>query len=169
MENAALLDDLFELAIALENAAEDFYRGLARLFSHVPEVARFWKLYADEEGGHARWLVALRTKMDPAQLRQPLDQAGLLVDQARALLQVPPETLLQRVHTLEDAYLTAVAMENGETNTIFTFLVSDYDISHRSRDFLRQQIHNHAEKITTSFPEGYREAEQRRAVKTSGN
>jgi rubrerythrin len=165
MTKASTIGHIFELSIALEQSAEAFYRGLALRFAHEPEVATFWKKYADEEAGHARWLANLRGQLDAARLRQPLDHVDELIDGAYRLLEVPPEKLLAGITNLEQAYRTAAAMESSETNTIFEFLITNYSIASRSRDFLREQIHNHAEKIVQQFPEAFREPAKQREVK----
>ncbi len=41
MSNAESLDTLFKHAIIAEKAARDFYLGLTRKFSHLPEVSNF--------------------------------------------------------------------------------------------------------------------------------
>jgi len=157
------LGQLFELAIALEKTADMFYRGLARRFKHVPEVTAFWTHYADEEAGHARWLDGLRSQLEPAKLRLPIDP--VMIDSATRQLQISPEKMLARITNLEEAYQAAVEAENAETNTIFEFLVTDYSLSHRSRNFLRNQIHVHADRITSEFPASFRDHASRLAVK----
>lgn len=167
MKKAPTIGTIFELAISLEQAAECFYSGLAVRFAHEPQVATFWKKYADEEAGHARWLEKLRTGLDAIQLRQILDGKDEVIDGAYQLLMTSPEELLQGITNLEEAYQTALMLENSETNTIFEFLITDFSVTSQSREFLREQIHNHADKITRHFPEGFRDTSSRRVVRVA--
>ncbi len=67
MSNNATIAELFDLAIAAEQACEALYHGLADRFAHHPAVADFWTAYADEEAGHARWL----ERLSPSSARWP--------------------------------------------------------------------------------------------------
>jgi rubrerythrin len=163
MTTSDTIGHLFELSIALEQTAEMFYRGLAARFAHAPEAAAFWKDYADEEAGHARWLEDLRAQLDESKLRQPANAA--LVDSARRQLKTTPEEALKRITNLEEACQTAIEMENSETNTIFEFLITDYALTNRSRNFLRAQLHNHADKVTREFPAAFQSRMKRLEVK----
>jgi rubrerythrin len=154
---------LLELSIALEQTAEMFYRGLAARFAHAPEAAAFWENYADEEAGHAHWLENLRAQLDESKLRQPANPA--LLDAARRLVSTMPEEALKGITNLEEAYQTAIEMENSETNTIFEMLITDYTITNRSRDFLRAQLHTHADKVTREFPSAFQSRMNRMEVK----
>jgi rubrerythrin len=145
--------ELFEIAIGLERAAEAFYRGLAQIFAHEPDVSLFWKRYADEEAGHARFLESLRGKLSAAQLNRPVDAS--LVESARKQMQNLPAQCLTGIRNLEDAYQKAVEAENSETNSIFEFLVADFALANQSGDFLRHQLHSHVDKLTSSFPSPY--------------
>ena len=66
---------LFDYAIELERAAETLYRQLEKMFAHYPEVALFWKHYADEENGHASYLERIRAGVDADRLSRPADGA----------------------------------------------------------------------------------------------
>ena len=158
----ATINDLFEPAIALEHATEAFYTGLARLFAHEPEAARFWNRYADEEAGHARFLEDLRKKLDESKLRQPAET--WMVESAHAQLKVSPEQLFKGIHNLEEAYQTAVEIENSETNSIFEFLITDFALTNPSGEFLREQLHNHIEKLNSTFPANFQSRMKRLGV-----
>jgi rubrerythrin len=163
MNHPYTIGHLLELSVALEQTAEMFYRGLAARFAHAPEAATFWQEYANEEAGHARWLENLRAQLDESKLRQPADAA--LVDGALRQLKITPEEALKGITNLEEAYQTAIEMENSETNTIFEFLITDYALTTRSRDFLRAQLHNHADKVSREFPSAFQSRMNRLEVK----
>ena len=61
-EKAETVEELFGYAIELERAAETLYKQLQKIFAEYPEVASFWKLYADEEKGHAEYLARVKAK-----------------------------------------------------------------------------------------------------------
>jgi rubrerythrin len=159
------ISELFELAIALEYATEAFYRGLARMFNHEPEVALFWKQYADEEAGHARFLEDLRGKLSESKLRHLADT--WMVESARQQLKNSPGQLLEGIRNLEEAYQTALEIENSETNTIFEFLITDFALTNRAGEFLREQLHSHVDKLNTSFPAEFQGRTKRLTVLAS--
>ncbi|MBN2388036.1 MAG: hypothetical protein JXB85_13545 [Anaerolineales bacterium] len=142
--------ELFELSIALERAAESFYRGLGQLFAHEPEVVNFWQKYEREEAGHARFLEQLVTRVNEEKLRQaaPAD----LLTAARRLLQISPEELLANITNLEEAYQIALQTENAETNLIFEALIADFAVTSQAVTFLKRQLKDHAEGISRDFP-----------------
>lgn len=162
MPETPLTAELFELSIALERAAESFYRALAQMFAHEPEVFRFWKNYADEEAGHARFLEDLRRKLSEAQLSRPVELS--MLETARQQLRYLSGKSLEDLHNLEEAYQAAVEIENSETKTIFEFLGTDFALTRRSGKFLREQLHNHVKKLTAAFPASFRGQLQRLEV-----
>lgn len=153
----------FEVAIAAEKASEDLFRGLARKFSHHEEVAAFWQLYAQEEVQHAEWLQALRDKLTPRQLSQPVDAHTVRVLEKLASYTV--EKGLQRVQDLEDAYQLVSEIENGETNAIFQFLLDNFERDESLRNFLRAQLNEHMTRLAEGFPEKFRGVLNRQSIK----
>ncbi len=154
MSNQATIAALFDLGFALEESAEAFYRRLAEMFAHEAEISRFWKEYADEEAGHARFLRKLHAGLSEEELNRPTD--SLLLENGRQELARISKTPLDAVRTLEDAYHLAVELENNETNAIFEFLVTNCSLKENTGQFLRQQLHQHMAKLTTLFPVRYR-------------
>jgi rubrerythrin len=155
--------ELFEIAIRLERATESFYTGLAQMFAHEPEIAKFWKTYAEEEAGHARFLEDLRGKLTAEQLERPVDAA--LMEIAHRQAQNLPDQCLAEITNLDEAYQKTVEAENSETNTIFEFLAADFSLTNPSGKFLRHQLHSHVEKLTNSFPSPYQSRLKRLEVK----
>jgi len=78
------LENLFELAIALEHASEVFYRGLAVKFSADLELEHFWIRFAAEEAGHARWLEDLLQKNEREQCPETLGAGAKKTIESRA-------------------------------------------------------------------------------------
>lgn len=93
MSDKSTIAKLLELAISVEKAAEELYRGLEVKFAHHQEVADFWRRYAVEEAGHARWLERLRDTLSPEQLSAPADP--LVLKEARKVLQFSIENALR--------------------------------------------------------------------------
>ncbi len=166
MSPDATVDALFEMAIAIERSAETLYRGLQAKFAHIPEVAAFWEMYANEETGHASYLESIRAELSAEQRAHPADPQVL--QDARKMMAFSVEHGLNRIGTLEDAYQIAYEIETSETNTIFEFLITNYTLAQKSRAFLQRQLHQHIDKITAEFPTPYRDAERRRAVTAEG-
>src|SRR5574341_1275625 len=100
MSNENTVAKLLELAIGAEKAAEELYRQLEAKFAHHQDVADFWRGYAAEEAGHARWLEKLRNTQSPAQLSAPPDPS--ILKEAYMLAQFSTEHALKQVKNLED-------------------------------------------------------------------
>ncbi len=161
MKKQSTIATLFELGLSLEQGAESFYRRLAQMFAHEADISLFWKRYANEEAGHARFLKNLRAGLSEAELSRPVD--SLLIKNALKELKRLSGIPLDEIRTLEDAYNLAVELENRETNAIFEFLVTNC-AKEEAGHFLRQQLHNHLDKLTALFPPPYHSKLKRQAV-----
>ena len=150
MPQDATVAELFKLAIDLEKAAEELYRRLESKFAHRQKVADFWKEYATEEAGHAKWLERLRDGSSP----EDLSALGnpLMLEEARKLLQYYTETDLAGIENLRDAYQLADELENSEINAIFEFLVDNFSADEKMQDFLRSLLKDHIAKLMLWFP-----------------
>ncbi len=113
MPDEVSVNQLFDMAIGAERAAEGVYRRLQAMFTPHPDVVRFWSDYAAAEDSHARWLEHIRGTLDAEQLAAPADPHT--VHTAQELLRFPVEQALQGISTLDDAYQLASEMESGET------------------------------------------------------
>ncbi|MFZ5911057.1 MAG: ferritin family protein [Chloroflexota bacterium] len=155
MNNAETVGQLFEYAIALERATETLYGQLERMFAHYPDVARFWKQYADEENGHASYLERIRGGMDAERLSHPAD--GEMLQKARQCLANATQERLKDVKTLDDAHQLATELENSETNAIFEFMVVNFSTDElaKSHRFLRTQLSAHNARLENDFPKPY--------------
>ncbi|MEZ0395569.1 MAG: ferritin family protein [Anaerolineales bacterium] len=162
MQNNSI-EELFHLAIALERAAESFYRGLAAKFESLPEVVVFWRKYEREEGGHARFLEELLGRLSPEKKCQPASIE--LIASARRLLYPSPEALLAGITNLEEAYQGAFEIEHNETNLIFETLITDFAVTSQAVTFLKRQLREHADGLSREFPPPYDSAVVRRTVK----
>ena len=160
------IGELFELSIALEHAAETFYRGLAAKFAGEQEIVLFWKVFEREEAGHARFLETLLERLSEDKLRGPAPAE--LLAAARRLLQVAPESVLATVTNLEEAYRIAIETENSETNLIFEALITDFAITSQAVHFLKVQLKEHADRVQRAFPPRFDSTQARLAVKAQG-
>lgn len=149
------LGELNELTISLAHAAEATYRSLAGMFSHEPEIAQFWNLMAEEEAGHARWLTNLHQNLDEPLRRKRVDPR--FSEGVREALDVPAETRLEKIGNLDEALRMALAFETAETNAVFDFLISDYQLATRAREFLRSQVGIHVERLSKGLPERFQD------------
>jgi rubrerythrin len=154
MSQQTTVNQLFELAIALERAAEALYQGMATRFAHAPEVAKFWQQYAAEEAAHARGLAHIQAELSPERLSKAADAA--MVEQARRQLEISVGTQLNQVGNLEDAYQLANELESAETNAVFEFLIERFSGTQEAQSFVRAQLDSHIGKLMTEFPEPYR-------------
>ena len=149
----ATLADLFSMAIQLEESAQDFYNQLSLLFAGCPDVADYWRQYADEEAEHAGWLDKLRKECSPERLSDPADPFYLVI--ARELLSESLEEALNQVSHLGDAYQLALQIENSETNAIFNFLVENTARDKIASEFLRELVGGHVRRLEHEFPEKF--------------
>lgn len=163
-KNTETVEELFGHAIALERASQTLYMRLQDMFSAHPEVALFWKRYADEEEGHARYLERVKANVDPKRLSQQADE-NMLEKVLHCLERTSPNRLAG-IKTLDDAYELAVELESSETNAVFEFMIMNFStgelaVSHK---FLQTQLSVHATRFETDFPNPYKSKIARQQV-----
>lgn len=155
--------ELFDLAIAAEEAAEELYRHLEARFAPHKDVAAFWRLYAAEEAAHAHWLTRIRNGLTPEQLAASANPQMLRA--ARRGLGVSVEDAVKRIENLENAYQLASEAENSEFNVIFEFLAENFVGDPEVQSFLRAQLRDHISHIMTEFPRRFGDTAIRQAIK----
>jgi rubrerythrin len=155
--------ELFVVAVQLETAAQHFYEGLAEMFGHRPEVARFWRLFAADEVVHGKRLAELEASADARKLSQQAD--ARLLGAGRKLLATPVADLLGRVQNLDDAYQIAHDLESSETNTIFRFLIGEFSQDKRVVANVMRDLDEHLERLMTGLPAPYATQAARAAIK----
>jgi len=163
MSNNDTVAKLLELAIGAEKAAEKLYRQLEAKFAHHQDVADFWRGYAAEEAGHARWLEKLRDRLSPAHLSAPADP--IMLKDAYRLAQFSTENALKQIKNLEDAYQLVNELENSETNVVFEFLITNYSSDTEAQSFLRSQLKDHISRLVVEFPARFRHRASRQATR----
>ena len=149
MHGEETIEQLFELSMAAEKTAGDFYAGLARKFSHLPEVSEFWKEMARDEERHIMGLEAIRDSLTSGQLFVPADQAVL--GAVKNALKFSVKEMLASVRNLDDAYELAHDLENSEVNTVFEFLSTEFRPSRERKEFVRSQVKGHIIKLLSFF------------------
>ena len=162
--NAETVGKLFEHAINLENGAETLYRNFGKIFSHYPEVARFWERYADEEKGHAAYLKRIQAGVDASRLSHPADR--VIFQKVQQCLRDVAQVKLEEIQTLEDAFQLATELENSETNAIFEFIIVNFssDELAKSNQFLRTQLNTHIVRLEDDFPAPYKSKHARESA-----
>ena len=160
--NSDTVAELFELAIAAEKAAEVLYLGFAAKFSHHGDVADFWRGYAGEEVGHARWLERTCENSNREQLSASADP--VILRDARKLLDFSPQNALGEIRNLEDAYQLANELENSEMNVVFEFIITNFSSDETAGSFLRSQLKDHIARLMLEFPARFSHAASRRTV-----
>ena len=160
------VEQLLHVAMKLEEYARLVYDGLAERFSHVPEVARFWRQYAAAEANHKKALEDLRASLSADRAQRAVD--AKLLQSGRRLLAVSVEQLLEPVEDLDSAYELANELEASETNRIFEFLMRELIDQPHALDFLSADLETHVEHLWREFPKPYRTREERQQVKAHG-
>ncbi len=162
MTPADTLSDLFTLAIAAEDAALAFYRELARSFSSVPEVSRFWEDMMRDEAFHIQELTDIRNRLSDQQLREPADPS--IMKKAKDGLQRFGEKLdLKNVTTLDDAYEIACELEYSEINVVVQAMITKLVPFAVKSDFILSQIREHVSKLD-DFSKSISDPERRTAI-----
>lgn len=141
---------LVDLAIQSERIAETLYRRMGVRFHNHPEVENFWRRYAAEEDGHARWLEKLRERAASEKMIQPADP-GILED-ARRAISISVDSLVWSIRTLQDAFEIANELEHSEMNAVFEFLISYFTEDSETQTFLRAQLSEHVGRLMIEFP-----------------
>ena len=160
---ASTVEDLLTLAIQIEKLCERMYRRMEGMFPSEPQVAAFWRNYADEEAGHARWLEKLQTKSTPEQLTQKAD--ATVLSAAERMLEFATTHALKTVNNMEDAYQLATELENSETNVIFEFLIENYADDPATVTFLRLQLQGHMANLEKKIPAQFQSKSARQGLK----
>ncbi len=158
MTGQATVAELFKLAIELEESTQELYRGFETKFSRHQKIADFWKQYAAEEAGHAKWLARLRDSLSAEELSAPADPS--MIETARRMLKSSIKHRLADITNLEDAYELAHELENSETNAIFEFLIVHFSTDEATQDFLRSHLKDHIGKLMLWSPAQFNVAAQ---------
>ncbi len=166
MTKGTTVTDLFALAIAAEETAAEFYRGLVKKFSHESEIADFWQRYVLDEIAHALWLERLRSNLSAERLAEPANFE--ILASAQRALSISVENALSGIHNLEDAYESVNDLENSETNAVFEFLITNFPYDREVLNFLRGQLTDHVNRLIMAFPIRFRDPGARRAVAAQG-
>lgn len=156
------IEHLLEIAIQAERQTEQFYLGLAQMFSRHEEVASFWRTYAAEENGHARWIENLRDRTEPARLSAAADPD--ILEKAERSISVWPEERLAEIKNLQAAFEMANELESSEINTVFDFLIGYFSAEESTKEFLHAQLRQHIQRLMSGFPDAYKLAPLRKAV-----
>ncbi len=144
LENRTL-NDLIDLLIRAETSAQTLYLRLMEAFAHEPDAAEvWWKLGADE-AGHIRLIEQIRNSLSPEQLQSLADP--LWLERARAAARFSPEQTLSRIRTLEDAYQEAHALESGELNAVFEFVMTEYFPKPLRAGFVHKLLREHVDRL----------------------
>lgn len=163
MSNTDTVNELFELAISAELAAEHAYNRLAEMFAYYPEVNVFWKRYADEEVGHANWLKSLRERASAAELAAPADTN--MFGMMHSLRELSVDPLLEKITNLDEAFQLAHDLENSEVNVVFTFLVDHFGADESTQAFIKTHLKNHTNHLLIDLPAQFRGAGARQGIK----
>ncbi len=157
------LAQLFEMAVAAEGKAQQFYEGLAQKFAAHPDAVRIWQRMATEEYGHAMALEAIRRDLTEAQLAEPGNI--VVLERLQRALSLSVEKVLAQIEDLETAYEISSELETTETNAVFEFLIDNFAADPKARSFLRAQLHMHITGLMRDIPEQFGDAHSRRLIK----
>jgi rubrerythrin len=154
-------ETLLELAITAEQKNMEFYQGLSKMFSHLPEVAYFWQGLAMEEIQHTQKLENIRNSLTSDQLSAPADKS--IIEKAEKTIMFSVSDALNSIATLDDAYQTAHDLERSEVNTVFSFITNEFIPGDKQKEFILWQLENHTQKMV-KFPEIFGDSESRKKI-----
>jgi rubrerythrin len=159
------VEEAIDEAIQAEKAAEKFYLGLEIKFCDQPEVAQFWREFAQDETDHIEWLIKFKKRLSKRKLKKMVDR------QTHKLLNVgylfSAEKALEEVNNFADAFELVIDLENGETNAIFRFLLDNFEMDKHIHSYLSAQLEQHISRLSTNLPVQYRNVLARQAIKAS--
>lgn len=153
--------DMIDLLIRAEISAQTLYLRLMEDFAHEPDAAQVWWKMGADEAAHIRLLEQIRESLPAERLQAPANPIWL--EQARTAARFSPEQALVRIHTLEDAYQEAHAIENSEINAVFEFVMTEYFPRQLRADFVHNMLREHVDRLY-----GLRTTEWRRSIMKSG-
>ena len=161
-QRVSTIGDLLNTAIVAERNAELLYDRISQMFIRYPEVALFWEHYANEEAGHARWMEHLRGRMSAPQLAEPA--LAPIMEKATIQANLDVENLLAGINDLQDAWELANELEHGETNLVFEFLIDNFSNDENTMVFLRAQLREHMDHLTSKVPAQFGDVTLRRSI-----
>lgn len=138
--------EIFDIAIAAEQAAQQIYRGFMKKFGHVAAAAGLWQDLLNDEIYHEQELKRIFGRISQD---QPLsdDETELLAKAKHEVETISVEALLKSVATLDDAYEIAYALEHSEVNAVFGFLVRRHTSSEDQYAFVMSLIGEHIARL----------------------
>ncbi|HTX92078.1 MAG TPA: ferritin family protein [Anaerolineales bacterium] len=151
---------LLELSLGLEKDTQKLYKDWAKKFSRLPEVAAFWRDYAEEEAIHIRLLKELRARLSASQLAT-LIECEVVGDTRQLLLLLRKE----KVDDVEQAFQYADKLEHSEINPLFIVIVSFFEEDEEARAMVRLLLDKHINKLVKNFPKSFLTPQPRREIK----
>lgn len=159
------IEEAIDKAIQAEKATEKLYLGLEHKFINHPEVAQFWRQFAQDEIQHIEWLINFKNGLGKSDLEKMVDL------QTQDLLYLvnlfSAEKALAGIRNLADAFIMVSDLENGETDAIFRFLIDNFEVDKQIRDLLVSQLELHISRLSTNLPLPYRNFMARQAIEVS--
>ncbi len=146
MRRTGTVAGLFDLAIATEKAAAQFYEALSRAFRGEPDVAACWKGLMSDELFHAEQLSRVLAAL-PETVRVAEADAGQYGRAAENLCRFNLLLNVRYIQHLEDAYDISYELEYSEVNQVFCGLLSDYVPQPGDPDFALNLIRDHAGRL----------------------
>jgi len=138
-------EEIFGRAIQIEREADRMYTRFSQLFSHLPEIAAFWRGLAEDEMEHANTLRDVSESLTSEQLASRCDIE--LSDRVAAARGVVREDAAGLVKNLDDAYELAHELEFSEVNAVFLLLATKFVPSEERRQFVVENITQHQQKL----------------------
>ena len=154
---------IIQSAIEAENSSHEIYLQLSKMFTHVPDVSKFWQNLVYNETKHAYTLLKVQTSLSDEQLATAADQQ--LMDSVTSVTSLLNKVSLGTVETLDDAYEIAHEIEYSEVNHIFKCLAGNFITREDEKRIVLNEIHEHQQKLTY-FTENFDDRTWRRQVLT---
>ncbi len=139
------LGALLDLLAEAERASQVFHMHLAKMFAHQPEAQAVWWKMAADEALHVWLLEQSKAQLTPEQLASPVNPE--VWQQARAMMSISPDEVLNRIQTLEDAYQTVHELEHYEFGAVLDFILSEFFPADFQREFIQSQLREHLARL----------------------
>jgi rubrerythrin len=136
--------DLFAASIKAELSAHNLYGTLAKAFSHLPIISKFWEGMMEDEYSHFSTMKTLLDNLTESQKSEHVDMP-FQWDGSKFESMIPRD--MSEIKNLDDAYELAHQLESSEINRLFEFLSTRFISQEERRKILVGTVRGHHHKL----------------------
>ena len=149
MKYSTSIKGLFSLALKTEMKLEEIYSFFSDKFSFNLEISNFWKSMANDEKVHISKLESLYETLNREQIELAADD--IIVLKAKNNIGNILAVNLNIPLTLNDAFMLTHELEHSEINTVFTYLLKEFEPSQKQLELNMKQLEMHLNGLKNWF------------------